>query len=144
VDEKRGLVIAWSAGASAAAASLAALFSNGSTLVNRILFISFLAVGIVAFLILVSMGFSAGRWYLHNHRDQVTESRRLDDRVDSRKPKKLIQRNVASGHSRVFAALEGNIVIHESGDRAPTAVGESQEEVRSSEDNADNGSNTED
>jgi hypothetical protein len=56
VADRRGAIVGWSAGVSGTAATLAALFAVGKTFLYRTLFTVFLAVAVIAFVILLGTG----------------------------------------------------------------------------------------
>jgi hypothetical protein len=109
----RGVLLAWSAGVSAAAAGLAALFADGKTSFDHLIFIGFSVVGIAAFLILLGSGIPASWWHLRSRRMRSARSADASGVHSGSRPslrRWWFQANEAKDRS-VQAAAQGGDVI---------------------------------
>jgi hypothetical protein len=109
----RGVMIAWSAGVSAAAAGIAALFADGRTPFDRATFTGFLVISAVTFLLLVGAAIPVSWLHFSSHRGEDTKSG--DDSASSPASGEagaLTQINVARDGGSVFAAQGGNVIVH--------------------------------
>lgn len=115
-------MIAWSAGVSAAAAGMAALFADGKTPFDRAVFASFSVVGAVTFLVLLGAAIPASWLRFPGHRRHRAGSGGDSPcSADSREAGVLVQKNVARDGGSVFAAQNGDVIVHESGPGHPVS-----------------------
>ncbi len=109
----RGVMIAWSAGVSAAAAGIAALFADGRTPFDRAILTGFLVISTVTFLLLVGAAIPASWLHFPRHRGQDAKSG--DDSAPSPTSEEggaMTQINVARDGGSVYAAQGGDVIMH--------------------------------
>jgi hypothetical protein len=125
--DRRGAVVAWSAGASAAGAALAVLFADGKPVWHRALFIVFVVIAIAAFVILVGAGLQGLlAWLRARARRQKPpeappSATPPDETSDS--PRIWVQENVANDQGQAFGAQGGNVILHQAGPTEPHQAG---------------------